>query len=233
MTGANTAPLGQRGGGGMTQHAPTSFEDDAPGSNTAKRLTSPERWELKQLIASGVAKASDYPELMEQDFLTPASKGGINPDEEVEIEVNEREAPFLAGQTGASLELSPVKIVKAPDGTLNRAAVAGASLAKERRELRQQEINEQADAETRDMSSGWLDPMAQQGDRAFAQDRRGETLGQKAQDQPAWKKETFNKATTFGRVTNMSMQEQRQSLPIYKLREQLVQAIRDVSRVAT
>ncbi|PWN39059.1 P-loop containing nucleoside triphosphate hydrolase protein [Ceraceosorus guamensis] len=227
MTGSNMAPLGRRGDGGK---APPSFEDDAPGSNTAKRLTSPERWELKQLIASGVAKASDYPELMEEEtFATPASNraGMNNPDEEVDIEVNEREAPFLAGQTGASLELSPVKIVKAPDGALNRAALAGASLAKERRELKQQEINDEADAEARDMSSGWNDPMAQQGDRTFAMDRRGEILGQKASDQPAWKKETFNKATTFGKVTSLSIQEQRQSLPIFKLRQELIQAIKD------
>ncbi|KAN0061262.1 DEAH-box ATP-dependent RNA helicase prp22 [Thecaphora frezii] len=219
-TGSNSAPLGGGAAG---------FEDDRPGSNSAKRLTSPERWELKQLIASGAAKASDYPELMEEELRTPSARPGMSAedDEEIDIEVNEKEAPFLAGQTSASLELSPVKIVKAPDGSLNRAALAGASLAKERRELRQQEINDQADGEARDMSSGWLDPMAQQGDRVFAQDMRGNLLGQRAQDQPAWKKETFNKATTFGRITSLSMQEQRQSLPIYKLRQQLVQAIRE------
>jgi ATP-dependent RNA helicase DHX8/PRP22 len=222
-TSSNSMPLG----GGPRK--PTSFEDDAPGSNTSKRLTSPERWELKQLIASGAVKASDYPELLEErELATPSQKrrGAIDADEEVDIEVNEKEAPFLVGQTGNSLELSPVKIVKAPDGSLNRAAMAGASLAKERRELKQQEQNAEADAETRDMSA-WQDPMAQQQDRTFAQDMRGNALGQKAQDQPAWKKETFNKATTFGRVTTKSMKEQREGLPIYKLREQLVQAIRE------
>ena len=221
-TGSNSAPLGG-GKNGVT------VKDDGPGRNSAKRLTSPERWELKQLIASGAAKASDYPELMEEEFRTPTAQGGLEggDDEEVDIEVNEKEAPFLAGQTSASLELSPVKIVKAPDGTLNRAALAGASLAKERREMRQQQINEQADAEARDTTSGWLDPMAQQADRVFAQDMRGNVLGQQAQNQPAWKQETFNKATTFGRITNLSMQEQRQSLPIFKLRQQLVQAIRE------
>ncbi|UZJ54340.1 hypothetical protein CBS101457_003660 [Exobasidium rhododendri] len=224
-TSSNSTPLG----GGARK--PTSFEDDAPGSNTSKRLTSPERWELLQLVASGAVKASDYPELLEdRELAAPTTQrraGQINADEEVDIEVNEKEAPFLVGQTGTSLELSPVKIVKAPDGTLNRAALAGAGLAKERRELKQQEINAQADAETRDVSSGWQDPMAQQQDRTFAQDMRGNALGQKAQDQPDWKKETFNKATTFGRVTSMSMKEQRESLPIYKLRQQLVQAIRE------
>ncbi|EST04529.1 Ribosomal protein S1, RNA-binding domain protein [Kalmanozyma brasiliensis GHG001] len=228
-SGANSAPLGGARGASNGNGAGSGItvKEDGRG-RSIKRLTSPERWELRQLIASGVAKASDYPELMEEDLRTPNTKPGADEDdEELDIEVNEKEAPFLKGQTSSSIEMSPVKIVKAPDGTLNRAAMAGATLAKERRELRKQEAEEEADAETADMTSGWLDPMAQQGDRQFAQDRRGNILGQKAQDQPAWKKETFNKATTFGRITSLSMQEQRQSLPIYKLRQQLVQAIRD------
>lgn len=225
-SGANSAPLGgTRGSNGAGSGI--AVKEDGRG-RSMKRLTSPERWELRQLIASGVAKASDYPELLEEDLRTPNTQPGADDDDdEIDIEVNEKEAPFLKGQTSSSIEMSPVKIVKAPDGTLNRAAMAGATLAKERRELRKQEAEEEADAEAADMTSGWLDPMAQQGDRMFAQDRRGNILGAKAQDQPAWKKETFNKATTFGRITNLSMQEQRQSLPIFKLRQELVQAIRD------
>lgn len=216
-TGANFAPLGK-----------PSKEADETRGRRMKRLTSPERWEIKQLIASGVAKASDYPELMDEEHSTPASRlAGDDADEEVEIEVNEKEAPFLAGQTAASLELSPVKVVKAPDGSLNRAAQAGAALAKERRELKQQEQNEEADKKARDMSTGWLDPMAQAGDKKFAQDVRGQSRSQLAQQQPEWKKHTFNKATTFGKITTLSMQEQRESLPIFKLREPLMQAIRD------
>ncbi len=84
---------------------------------------------------------------------------------------------FLSGQTKVTLDMSPVKIVKAPDGSLNRAALAGASYAKERRELRQQEANDEADSEARDFSQPWLDPMAQQGDKVFAQDLRGNLMG--------------------------------------------------------
>lgn len=218
-TGANAAPLGGAA-------APANAEVPM---HRRKRLTSPERWELKQLIASGVARASDYPELMEEEHATPSTRqaGKGDADEEVEIEVNEKEAPFLAGQTASSLDLSPVRVVKAPDGSMNRAAQAGASLARERRELRQAELNAQADAEKRDTSTGWLDPMAQQGDRTFAQDMRGNLVGQRAQQPPAWKKQAFNKATTFGKITNMSMREQRESLPVFKLRSALVQAVRE------
>lgn len=193
---------------------------------SAKRLTSPERWEIKQLISSGVIDASEYPDLAE-DLNDPMARAEV--EEDMDVEIREEEPPFLAGQTKKTLDLSPVKIVKAPDGSLNRAALAGASLAKERRELRQQEANEQADSEARDFSAPWLDPMAKEGDKVFAQDLRGNLRGQKAGEQPKWKEATFNKATTYGEITSLGIQEQRKSLPIYKLRDPLLQAIRDVS----
>ncbi|KAE9409121.1 P-loop containing nucleoside triphosphate hydrolase protein [Gymnopus androsaceus JB14] len=158
-------------------------------------------------------------------FNNPMAHAEI--EQELDVEVREDEPPFLAGQTKKTLELSPVKIVKAPDGSLNRAALAGASLAKERRELRQQETNEQADSEARDFNSPWLDPMAKEGDKVFAQDMRGQLKGQKAGEVPSWKQETFNKATTFGEITTLSIQDQRRRLPIFKLRDPLLKAIEE------
>lgn len=197
---------------------------------SAKRLTSPERWEIKQLIASGIIDASEYPDL-DEDFNNPAAKAEV--EEELDVEIREEEPPFLAGQTKRTLDLSPVKIVKAPDGSLNRAALAGASLAKERRELRQQEVNAEADSEARDFSAPWLDPMSKDSEKVFAQDLRGNLRGQKAGEQSKWKDVTFNKATTFGEITSLSIQEQRKSLPIYKLRDPLLQAIGEVSSFST
>lgn len=133
----------------------------------------------------------------------------------------------MSGQTKVTLNLSPVKVIKAPDGSMNRAALAGGALAKERRELRQQEANDEADSEARDLSQPWLDPMAQAADKVFASDLRGNLMGAKALEQPTWK--AANKAVTYGKITSLSIQDQRKSLPIYKLREQLMQAIRDVS----
>ncbi|KZO96346.1 hypothetical protein CALVIDRAFT_113679 [Calocera viscosa TUFC12733] len=215
MTGSNSIPLG--GGPPPPSDVPI---------RSARRLTSPERWEIKQLIASGAVDASEYPNL-DEDFGNPLAKAEV--EEELDVEVREDEPAFLAGQTKQTLELSPVKIVKAPDGSMNRAALAGASLAKERRELRTQEANEVADSQARDFSTPWLDPMSQ--DKVFAQDARGNLMGQKAQEVPQWKKETFNKATTFGKITALSIQDQRKSLPIYKLRDQFIQAIRETTQM--
>lgn len=197
------------------------FSDDNY-RGSVKRYTSPERWEIKQLIASGAAKSSDYPDL-DRDLDAPVNIRNQNKlDEDIDIEVRDVEPSFLKGQTKMSLDLSPVRIVKAPDGSMNRAAVSGTGLAKERREMRQQEAQEEKDAEQKDIKSAWQDPLAQASDRQFAQDQNV-----KASVAPAWKAKTFNKATTYGKITDKTIKEQRESLPIFKLREQLVQAVRD------
>ena len=69
--------------------------------------------------------------------------------------------------------------------------------------------------------------MAKDSERTFAQDLRGNLRDQKA-EVPKWRESTFNKATTYGEITALSIQDQRKSLPIYKLREPLLQAISDV-----
>ncbi|KAG8058761.1 hypothetical protein GUJ93_ZPchr0002g23530 [Zizania palustris] len=42
-----------------------------------------------------------------------------------------------------------------------------------------------------------------------------------------WKEEAYGKALTFGQMPKLSIQEQRQSLPIYKLKKELMQAVHD------
>lgn len=48
-------------------------------------------------------------------------------------------------------------------------------------------------------------------------------IGLQSQDLPEWKKHVIGgKKSSFGKKTNLSIIEQRQSLPIYKLREELI-----------
>jgi ATP-dependent RNA helicase DHX8/PRP22 len=199
------------------------IENDEPG-RSRKRLSSPERWEIKQLIASGVLDPSEYPNLDDENGML----NDVETEEDMDVEIREEEPPFLHGQTKKTLQLSPVKVVKVPDGSMNRAAMEGAALAKERRELRQQQQNEEQDAVPTDLNQSWQDPMPEPGGRQFAQDLRGAAMSTK-NTQSEWKKATFNAATSFGRITSLTIQEQRESLPIYKLRNALVQAIAEVS----
>jgi len=201
---------------------------DGRAMRTKKRMTSPERWEIKQLISSGVLSAKDYPDIDEEYNATLRGEGEFEEEEDLDIEVKGEEPPFLAGQTKQSLELSPIRVVKAPDGSLNRAAMAGTSLAKERRELRQQQAADAAaeEAQKVDLSAQWQDPMVPTGQHKFASDLKN-TNANPPSDLPEWKRVAMGKNASFGRITSMSISDQRKSLPVYKLRSSLVKAIHE------
>ncbi|EGO59232.1 hypothetical protein NEUTE1DRAFT_128675 [Neurospora tetrasperma FGSC 2508] len=232
-SGANMEALGGRGGYDTKNVVTNGFGDKGAFQATAnarqhkKRMTSPERWEIRQMIAAGIAKASDYPELEEDYQATLKGEGQMELEEDVDIEVRDEEPPFLAGQTKQSLELSPIRVVKAPDGSLNRAAMAGTNLAKERKELRQQETEaKKAEEKKVDLSSQWQDPMANPETRKFASDlRKNAQAAPAAPDAvPEWKRAVAPKEVSLGRRTNMSIKEQRESLPVFAFREQLITA---------
>ena len=71
----------------------------------------------------------------------------------------------------------------------------------------------------------WEDPLPEAGERHLAQELRGVGLG--TYEMPDWKNAALGKAPTFGINDARTMKEQRESLPIFKLRDQLVQAVHD------
>nr|GMD55783.1 probable pre-mRNA-splicing factor ATP-dependent RNA helicase DEAH5 [Ipomoea batatas] len=200
-------------------------EDDVvvPSRRPLKRMSSPERWEAKQLMASGVLSVKECPMFDEEgDGLLYQEEGA---EEELEIELNEDEPPFLQGQSRYSVDMSPVKIFKNPEGSLSRAAALQSALIKERREVSEQQQRTMLDSIPKDLNRPWEDPMPETGERHLAQELRG--VGLSAYDMPEWKKDAYGKALTFGQRSKLSIQEQRQSLPIYKLKKELVQAVHD------
>lgn len=201
-----------------------------------KRLTSPERFEIKQLIAAGVLNASDYPELYIADAQAADADGddgeGEGVEQEFEIELREDEPRFLKGQTRVTLDLSPVRIVKNPEGSLARAAMSGAALAAERREIRQQQRQQEAatKAAQGDSSSSSQvvlsqDPLRADSDASLA--ATSASAAAAASDLPEWKRATFGKNPTLGRITTLSIKEQRESLPIFQFREQVIAAVQE------
>nr|POE72069.1 pre-mrna-splicing factor atp-dependent rna helicase prp22 [Quercus suber] len=190
-----------------------------------KRMTSPERWEVRQLIASGVIKAAEFPDL-DEDYNAAVNGEQIEEEEDIDIEVREDEPPFLAGQTKQSLELSPIRVIKAPDGSMNRAAMQGDVLAKERRDLRQQEATDKAaqEAAKTDLGQEWNDPMVAAADRRFASDLRQPKSNAAAADVPEWKKIATGRGE-LGKRTSLSIKEQRETLPAFKMRKQFLQAV--------
>ncbi|KAI3977768.1 hypothetical protein MKX01_039831 [Papaver californicum] len=220
--GSNRGPTSRIGLSGIR----ISEEDDetVPLRRPSKRMSSPEKWEAKQLIASGVLDASEFPNFDEDGEvgILYQEEGG---EEELEIELNEDEPAFLQGQSRYSMDMSPVKIFKNPEGSLSRAAALQSALIKERREVREQQQRTMLDSIPKDLNRPWEDPMPETGERHLAQELRG--VGLSAYDMPEWKKDAYGKALTFGQRSKLSLQEQRQSLPIYKLKKELVQAVHD------
>ncbi|KAK3048104.1 hypothetical protein LTS18_013002, partial [Coniosporium uncinatum] len=96
-------PIGNGKYGNLSSDVPVVENNGYKGpSRPKKRMTSPERWEIRQMIASGVLSAHDYPDLNEHAEAVDEN-GQIEEEEEIDIELKESEPPFLAGQTKMSL----------------------------------------------------------------------------------------------------------------------------------
>ena len=229
LDGSGSEANGNSRYGSLSDHVPV-IEGDMNGKpmRNKKRMTSPERWEIKQLIASGAISALDYPDIDEEYNATLAGEGDFEEEEDVDVEVRDEEPPFLAGQTKQSLELSPIRVVKAPDGSMNRAAMAGTTLAKERRDLRQQEAQDKAaeQASQVDLSAQWQDPMVAADQRKFASDVRNAQNQAGGEAVPEWKRATQSKDVSFGKRTSMTIKQQKESLPVYKFRSQIIEAVK-------
>uniref|UniRef100_A0A8C5NNA1 ATP-dependent RNA helicase DHX8 n=1 Tax=Junco hyemalis TaxID=40217 RepID=A0A8C5NNA1_JUNHY len=199
-------------------------EDDSLERKRLTRISDPEKWEIKQMIAANVLSKEEFPDFDEETGILP--KVDDEEDEDLEIELVEEEPPFLRGHTKQSMDMSPIKIVKNPDGSLSQAAMMQSALAKERRELKQAQREAEMDSIPMGLNTHWVDPLPDVDGRQIAANMRG--IGMMPNDIPEWKKHAFggNKAS-YGKKTQLSIIEQRESLPIFRLKEQLIQAVHD------
>ncbi|KAK7109917.1 ATP-dependent RNA helicase DHX8-like isoform X1 [Littorina saxatilis] len=190
---------------------------------TFKRISSPERWELKQMMAAKVIDISELPDFDEETGLLPKQDDS---DEDMEVEIVEEEPPFLQGHGRHWVDLSPVKIVKNPDGSLAQSAMMQSALQKERRELKQAQREAEQDAVPPGLNNQWIDPMPDADGRKVAAQVRG--IGVVPTELPEWKKQVMGGAkASFGKKEKMSILEQRKSLPIAKLKDELLKAVHD------
>ncbi|KAI3963794.1 hypothetical protein MKW98_029904 [Papaver atlanticum] len=209
-----------------------------------KRMRSPEIWEVRQLRASGVLPARDLP-MFDED--------GNGATEELAIELNEDGPAFLKGHIPYSIDIragkqaknprvgpdrpvktrarlalidmSPIIISENPEGSLRRTARIRSALMKERREVLEPKRQVKLDSIPKNHNHLWGDPLAERGEKHLAQELTGVRLT--AYDVPEWKKEACGKALNSRVRSKLSIQEQRQSLPVYKLKKELIQAVHD------
>ena len=193
---------------------------------SSRQVSDYDQWELNQMRSAKCINVTEMPNYDEETGILP--KDDDSDGEDVEVELNDDEVPFLKGYGKQSLQdLSPVKIVKNPDGSLQQAAMMQGALSKERREIKQQQREQQQRSETfRPNGTNYDDPMNPES--TMSRSATPAELNAKAMaNMSEWKKSLMNSKPTFGKRTNMSIIEQRQSLPIYKLKEQLLKAVND------
>lgn len=212
-----------------------------PSGRMRRRLPESEQWELTQLAKilpqkelrkhlGGLPSSGDKDE---EDDLMGNGMNVLMGDEEnladeAEIELNEDEPEFLRtsdvsqGHTRAQ-PLSPVRIVKNPDGSMQRAAMTQSALAKERREQRDQQRAALENEMPVDLNLAWQDPVSKE--RHVAAELRGSVAG--PSEVPEWRRVAMGAAPSFGfaKPADKSIAEQRTSLPIAKLRDQLLSAV--------
>ena len=195
----------------------------ADGSRRPKRrLTSPERWERQRLRAAGVLDEDEEEEDDMERFQEDA--GDDSADKELEIEINPVEPLFLKKHTRASLRASPPKVVLNPDGSLQAAALAGSGLAKQRREDRQQ-LQQAQEMKPVGLQEKWEDPMASEAERKLTSEVMDGVRSQQPDSRAKWKLEAFKKSGQYSKRNELPMQQQRESLPVFQLKDQLVQAV--------
>jgi len=197
--------------------------DEHESRKRVTRISSPERWEIKQMISSGVLDRSEMPDFDEETGLLPKDE---DDEADIEIEIVEEEPPFLSGHGRALHDLSPVRIVKNPDGSLAQAAMMQSALSKERREQKMLQREQEMEALPTSLNKNWIDPLPEDESRNLAANMRG--MGAAPAEVPEWKKHVIGgKKSSFGKKTDLTLVEQRQSLPIYKLRDDLIKAVTD------
>lgn len=187
-----------------------------------RKLNDYDLWENRQMVNAGAVTAQERMDFDEQHgFLVDDEV-----DEEFEVEAKDKEPSFLVNQTARSgQQLESVKLVKMPEGTLAQSAANAAGAAKERREARDAIQQETVDAIPKDMSRPWDDPAPGPGQRTLAQQFRG--LADNKYEAPEWKKMYQKNAVSYGQRSSLPMKEQREGLPIFKLRNALLQAFAD------
>lgn len=180
-----------------------------------RRLTSPERWEIQQLIASGAASASDYPELNMSQDNDPSDY--TQSDDLVDVEVDIKEPRFLKGQLVGAMSSNPMAILKNPEGSLSRAAMTGSKLAQTLREEKAQlERQQEKDSRAKIESGGALDNL-------ISQDKARKEVVEDVITQ--WRRK--QKTTKISATPKLSIAQTRKQLPIYTMREELVTAVKN------
>ena len=197
----------------------TGISLDTETKENENDLHSPEIWELNQMKNARAFNYSYEPNLKNQ-YLHNLNEENSSMEENIDVELKEEEPPFLKGQTSkAGINFSPVRIVKNPDGVLHKAAMQQAEEARNRRE--QKELEKKQSNLKNDNNNNFsnnIQFLNNNIDNNNIKILPGNTSTQQYQFlQP---KKFLATSRSF-----MSIKEQRESLPIFQLKQELKEAV--------
>ena len=212
---------GTRGLSGLTRSQIEAADRDASSARQrGKKMSSPERWEAQQLIASGVLPVEEFPTYDPTQACGGhhrARSGGRDRAQRGRAGIPR--GPDIEDARGVQPHRGQPRRQHAARGDGRRRAGQGAP---------RDDAGAAAGGDgcrAQGPLAPLEDPMAAEGDRHLASELRG--TGLSAHQMPEWKKQAFGNAPQFGQKQKGSIMEQRQSLPVYKLREQLIRAMMD------
>jgi ATP-dependent RNA helicase DHX8/PRP22 len=154
----------------------------------------------------------------------------IDPEEDIEefdIELNSRAPTFLEGKIERAQQLSPTRLIKNPEGSLQRTASNGSALARERREMRDDQrkvLSGGKSARNEKINAPYSDDPQNTKDSDILNELTAPIL---VDDVPEWKKKGEQSGVKYGKQTTMSLRQQRESLPIFKYKDELLSAVKD------
>lgn len=183
-------------------------QSDADVDMTARKLRAAgdaDRWVMSQLSSSGALSDDQKAALIKASYRDDDE--GASDEDDIDIELNEDEPAFLKGHVVDETIDDSAKVVRNPDGSMNRAALQQVAISKERREERRQREQQ-----------GAAPPLSSESSEMPGSDDLGPIQ---------FRKDNATQANvSFGMPTyNKSIREQRQSLPVFRLRAQLLDAV--------
>lgn len=216
-----------------------TFEDrgrsSKPTEIRSRNLTSPERWEIGQLIASGAASIEDFPELNNNniDISNPSNLSDANYTgadnkrkvdsniEEVDVEINVSGKPdFLRTQTKKDIKNYDVPVLsKIPNGTLSKVAMTGSTVLKQHRDQKYEKKRE-IEKQIRELLQT-DDPSK----LSSAVKQQLEFL-RKQLYVTAWERNKHSERIKLGKHATDSIEHQRKSLPVHRMQQIIIETVR-------
>ncbi|GMK53866.1 hypothetical protein CspeluHIS016_0104520 [Cutaneotrichosporon spelunceum] len=175
-----------------------------------------DKWENNRMLTSGVIQAGD----LDQDFEDDA-------DSKVHVLAHDMKPPFLDGSSIYTRQLEPVSAVRDPTSDMAVFSRKGSALVRERRERQERE---KAAAKATSMAGTTLGNLMGVKDEPDLgaegqKDAVDENTSYKAGSQFATHLKKQEGASDFAR--NRTLKEQREYLPAFAVREELMRTLRD------